>query len=79
MQQPDTRPGNYYVTVLRDNGDYRPLYGPFGDHQTALNAVNAVMRRAIELDPRASWYAFGTARLPDSFTRPGILNNHLEV
>jgi hypothetical protein len=62
-QKADAAPGNYYVTV-RDGERYALLLGPFtNDHQRALDAVEEVRRVAEELDPRASWYAFGTARV----------------
>ena len=75
-QVPDNKPGNYYVSVMRDDGQYRLLLGPFvNDHKAALNLVNAVRRKAEDLDPRACWYAFGSCRLePDAAAPAGILN-----
>lgn len=71
-QQPDTKPGNYYVSVVRGS-DYRLLLGPFVDnHAGALEMVEAVRKKAEELDPKAHWYAFGTCRAETS--APGILN-----
>lgn len=64
-QQPDSRPGFYYVTVRRDTAppEYRILRGPFiNDHSAALAAVDDAMRRAIDYDPRGCWYAYGTCR-----------------
>ena len=64
-QLPDSRPGFYYVTVRRDSArpDFRVLRGPFiNDHAGALAAVDESMRRAIDLDPRGCWYAYGTCR-----------------
>lgn len=73
-QAPDPRPGYYYVTVVRGSGDYRLLKGPFvNDHAGALAAVDAARFRAYDLDPRAGWYAYGTARLPID-GGPGILD-----
>lgn len=78
-QTPDSKPGAYYVSVSRGS-DYRFLLGPFvNDHAAALEMVEPVRRKAEELDPRASWYAFGTARIDiDPAARPpaGILNNY---
>jgi len=76
-QQPDTRPGNYYVTVVNDHGDYRPLLGPFpNDHAGALAMVDAVMEKACDLDPRGIWYSYGTARFSQDFATPGLLNDY---
>lgn len=64
-QQPDPRPGFYYVTVRKDmeGPQYQTLRGPFvNDHGAALAAVDESMRRAIEYDPRGHWYAYGTCR-----------------
>lgn len=73
-QQPDAKPGFYYVSVVRDRGDYRLLCGPFeNDHAGALAAVDAAKARAEELDRRAFWYAFGTCRLEQD-AGPGILD-----
>jgi hypothetical protein len=64
-QQPDLRPGFYYVTVRRDMTqlEYRPLRGPFvNDHAAALAAVDESRGRAIDYDTRGCWYAYGTCR-----------------
>ena len=75
QQQPDTKPGNYYVSVVRGK-DSRLLLGPFAnDHAAALEMVDAVRKKAEELDAKAHWYAFGTCRLePDDDAPAGILN-----
>jgi len=73
-EQPDNKPGFYYVSVARDSGDWRPLRGPFvNDHKAALDAVFAARYRAYDLDPRAQWYSFGTVR-SDVDLGPGILD-----
>ena len=63
----NTAPGFYYVTVRRpkEGGGYefRPLRGPFvNDHAAALRALPMARHEAIEIDPKAQWYSFGTAR-----------------
>jgi hypothetical protein len=63
-QQPDPRPGAYYVTVI-DGDRFGYLAGPWPTHAEALAHVGASRRVACDLDPRAHFYAFGTARLPD--------------
>lgn len=48
----------------------------------ALALVPAVTAKANELDPRAAWYSFGTARLPDDDSVPirfGSLNRFLNL
>lgn len=80
-QQPDTKPGNYYVTARRENGDAVLLAGPFrDDHAAALAMVPRASRAAIDSgDPRAPWYAYGTARTDRSYVRNGILNDRLGI
>lgn len=78
-QQPDSKPGAYYVTVV-DGGRVARLAGPFmDDHAAALAMVDPVRRKAEELDPRAHWYAFGTCRMPSDDSVPiraGSLNRY---
>lgn len=62
-QTPDTKPGFYYVTMRRDDGATVRLAGPFeNDHQAALDAVGPAKAWALDVDPRAPWYSYGTAR-----------------
>ena len=79
ITQPDTRPGEYYVTAF-DGSRYAKLLGPFtDDHQAALNHVEKVRAKAEQIDPRAVFYAFGTCRIPpgDSVqVRAGVLNRY---
>ncbi len=63
-QQPDTRPGFYYVTAI-DGARYARLLGPFANHAGALAAVDAVRIEAEQRDPWASFWAFGTCRADD--------------
>jgi len=75
-QIPDTRPGFYYVTVRREGRkgfEHVKLRGPFSDHASALAAVDEATRRAYELDPRAPWYAYGTARTEEELG-PGLVD-----
>jgi hypothetical protein len=73
-QMPDTKPGNYYVSVRRDDGDFRCLIGPFrDDHAAALAVVDVARRIAEKADPKAVFYSFGTLRTEYSYDEPGIL------
>ena len=78
-QQPDTQPGNYYVTVIRDGHKdrVRALAGPFvNDHAKALAMVATVRALAIQIDPWSAFYNFGTSRI-EGYDAPGILNERL--
>lgn len=58
---PDPRPGFYYVSAI--DGARRSLVrGPFPTHAAALEAVEPAKKLVEERDPRAHWYAWGTAR-----------------
>ena len=76
-QTPDTKSGNYYVTAI-DGKRHAVLAGPFRDnHQAALDTVDAAKRLAQDLDPKAVFYSFGTARTDYAYHRPGVLNERL--
>lgn len=74
-QSPDTKPGAYYVSVMRGDGAWRPMVGPFIDnHAAALALVDKARAKAESLDPRAVWYSFGTVRVDSDAPPAGILN-----
>ena len=80
MQEPDTKPGLYYVSWV-DGSTWGVLLGPFvDDHQKALDLVDAVHDRANELDRRSWFKGFGTLRLDSDIPNPpvGKLNLKLE-
>ncbi len=56
--------GRYYVSVI-DGERYAFLLGPYATHAEALDQVDRGTRLAYDADPRAPWYAYGTARVPD--------------
>jgi hypothetical protein len=77
-QQPDTQPGNYYVSVRRDDGDFRCLVGPFrDDHAAALALVDKARTVAETVDPKAAWYSYGTLRTAYDYDKPGVLNDRV--
>lgn len=59
--------GRYYVTVV-DAGRVGYLLGPYDTHVEALANVERARGLAEGVDPRAWFYAFGTARTSDAFT-----------
>ena len=67
----------YYVSVI-DGTDYRFLAGPFDTHAEALAKVDAARELAIDYDQKAWFYAFGTARAPEGYNKPGIFNAQLD-
>jgi hypothetical protein len=78
VQQPDTQPGFYYVSVQRNNSNARTetrlLRGPFvNDHGAALAAIDEARQKAFELDPRSHWYSYGTCRAEKDLG-PGLLD-----
>lgn len=78
-QQPDTKPGLYYVSAMNETGrKWVPLLGPFRDnHAAALAKVDGVRTLACDLDPRGTWWSYGTARIDYQDSPPqGRLNGH---
>lgn len=66
----------FYVSVI-DGARHGFLAGPFQTHDEALAKVDAARAAANEVDPRAWFYAYGTAKAPDGYDRPGVLNDKL--
>ena len=72
-QEPDTRPGPYYVSIV-DGAKKSLVSGPYEKHQQALDAVGPVRTIVARHDYRSHWYGFGTARLQDpADAKPGVL------
>lgn len=62
QQQPDSKPGMYFVTAVKGS-QWIPLVGPFeNDHAAALAMVEPARKKAEEIDAKAVWYAYGTMR-----------------
>jgi hypothetical protein len=76
-QIPDTAPGPYYVSVVRDwkPEDARLVSGPYATHAEALALVDKARRIVEDRDPRAAFFAFGTVRMKEAFDRPGALQS----
>ena len=79
-QQPDTRPGNYYVTCSEGDPAVDGFYyclGPFrDDHAKALSYVEPVRAAYLRHDGtgRAHWMRFGTVLAPDGYDKPAVGN-----
>lgn len=73
VEPADHRPGFYYVSAIRDDGRKALVKGPFPKHREALQAVEATKTTVGRFDPRAPWYAWGTAR-SEVDQGPGILD-----
>jgi hypothetical protein len=64
----------FYVSVI-DGPRRQVLSGPYGDHQAALDKVDAAKAVAQRVDPRSIFYAFGTCSIEtDDAPRLGVLN-----
>jgi hypothetical protein len=73
-QQPDTRPGPYYVTAV-DGSRWFKMAGPYVGHAAALADVDRARDIASNVDGRAHFMAWGTCRAEGS-TDIGALNKH---
>ena len=76
VQPADPSPGNYYVSA-KDGPRVALLAGPFPVHQRALDMVDQARRLANEVNPWAAFWAFGTLKMADGYTRPGAFNARL--
>jgi hypothetical protein len=77
-QKPDPREGDYFVSVYNSAGDdVRLALGPFSKHQDALDQVERVRKYLYQYDPKAPWYAYGTARREKGSGALGVLNEKL--
>lgn len=77
-QAADPAPGQYYCTV-KDGERLGLLAGPFRSHKTALDMLPQARAVARERDPFSAFYAFGTVKMKEDFSRPGVLNDLLGV
>lgn len=66
----------YYVSVV-DGSRYGFLAGPYDTHEEALIMVGPAREMAQTVDDWAVFYAFGTAKAPPGYSKPGVLNGLL--
>jgi hypothetical protein len=82
QQQPDSKPGAYYVSAI-DGPRKALILGPFiDDHAGALAMVEKAREKAEQLDNKAFWYAYGTCRVPTDgsvLLRAGVLNRYFDM
>lgn len=59
--------GDYYVTCIRDDGQFKALAGPYEHHADALEAVSTItwIYRNLSHDASAPFHSYGTARIRD--------------
>ncbi len=74
---PDTRPGDYFVSVHGQGQKPRLALGPFKTHKDAINQVEAVRQYMLKADPQGHFYGYGTARQEEGSGNNGLLNNRL--
>jgi hypothetical protein len=74
---PDTRPGDYFVSVHNQGQKPRLALGPFKTHKEAISQVEAVRQYMLEADPQGHFYGYGTARQEEGSGNNGSLNNRL--
>ena len=61
---------HFYVSAIRSAKEKALIAGPYSDHETALAKVRDVARQAEDIDPRAHFWAWGTAGSEVPFTTP---------
>lgn len=79
METQTTQAVGFYVTV-RNGGRSGALLGPYGTHDEALANVDRAREYAEQVNDRAIWYAYGTAKVtmePGKELRPGIFNDRI--
>ncbi len=74
---PDTRPGDYFVSVHNQGQKPRLALGPFKTHKEAISQVEAVRQYMLKADPQGHFYGYGTARQEEGSGNNGSLNNRL--
>lgn len=73
----------YYTSAI-DGSRHALLTGPYDTHQQALDMVEPARDKAVELDPKAWFYAYGTCSidmdgLGERAVPQGKLNGFMEV
>lgn len=66
----------FYVSVI-DGNRTGVLAGPFPTHGLALDLVDRARDLAVEIDPKAHFYSFGTCRVRHEHKPAGLLNDQV--
>lgn len=64
------KPGSLYWVTVQDAGRSAFVAGPYPTHGEAESDVELVRRLGEDRDPRAVWYAWGTARTDADLSVP---------
>lgn len=67
--------GNYYVSAI-DGPEWFIMAGPYSTHAAALADVQKALNIAYEREAKAWFMSWGTVRMPDDYSKPGVLNRH---
>ncbi|SNR99702.1 hypothetical protein SAMN04488503_2253 [Humidesulfovibrio mexicanus] len=69
-------PGSYYISAT-DAGRFFLVAGPYPTHREALaNVDRAKTITEFSTEGRSYFWFWGTTRMADDYTAPGVLNRH---
>ena len=69
-------PGSYYISAT-DAGRFFLVAGPYPTHREALDDVDrAKTITEFSTSGRSFFWSWGTTRMADDYTTPGVLNRH---
>jgi hypothetical protein len=71
--------GHHHYVTVRNGRRVGLLAGPFPTRQEAEQWVEPARAAAIDADPWAHFYDFGTSRITTRRPRPGRLNHRIGV
>lgn len=65
---------SFFVSCIEDEGQRRKSYllGPYSTHAEALANIDRGRKLAVENDPKAHWYSFGTCSISEPTERKGV-------
>lgn len=66
---------SFFVSCIEDEGQRRKSYllGPYATHEEALANVDRGRKLAVDNDPKAYWYSFGTCSIAEQTDKKGVL------